>query len=223
MIKAILIDIDNTLLDFNGSAYLAIKNGFNERQLDFNENVMSVFHSVNDFLWGKIEKGGFTKDELFDVRWNMIFEKLGIAADGHEFETYFRRYLFDSALPIEGALDLLEYLSSKYKIYSASNGASAQQINRLTNAGMIGYMQAVFTSQSLGVQKPNNVFFEKCLNLMNCTNEEVVMIGDSLSADICGAKKVGIKTCFYAPKCDVHFHDCADMIVKHLSDIKNIL
>lgn len=223
MIKAVLIDIDNTLLDFGKSAYLAIKNGFEDRRFEFNENVMTVFHSVNDFLWGKIEKGGLTKEELFDVRWNMIFEKLSINADGHEFETYFRRYLFDSALPMDGAVDILKYLSSRYKIYSASNGANDQQINRLTNAGMIGYMQAVFTSQLLGVQKPDKLFFEKCLSLMNCACDEVIMIGDSLNADICGAKNVGIKTCLYAPNGDISSHDCADTVVKHLNEIKNIL
>lgn len=223
MIKAVLIDIDNTLLDFGKSAYSAIKDGFADRRLEFNENVMNVFHSVNDFLWGKIEKGGLTKEELFDVRWKMIFEKLEINADGHEFETYFRKYLFDSAFPIDGAVDLLKYLSSKYKIYSASNGANNQQINRLTNAGMIDYMQAVFTSQALGVQKPDKVFFEKCLDIMNCTYDEVIMIGDSLNADICGAKNVGIKTCLYSPNEDITSHNCADYIVKHLSEIKNIL
>lgn len=223
MIKVVLIDIDNTLLDFSGSAYLAIKNGFEERGLEFNDGVMSAFHSVNDFLWGKIENGGLTKEELFDVRWNLIFEKLKINADGHEFEAYFRKYLFDSALPMDGAVDLLEYLSLKYKIYAASNGANAQQINRLTNAGMIDYMQAVFTSQSLGVQKPDRAFFEKCLDLMNCTCDDVIMIGDSLNADICGAKNVGIKTCLYVPNGDVSSYECADIVVKHLSEIKNIL
>lgn len=223
MIKSVLIDIDNTLLDFDKAAYMAVKDGFASRNLYFDENVMTVFHSVNDFLWGKIESGGLTKDELFDVRWNMIFEKLSIDADGHEFETYFRSYIFDSAFLITGAAELLEYLYPKYDIYAASNGANDQQINRLTKGKIIGYMSGVFTSQLLGVQKPEKAFFEKCLELMHRDSNEVMMIGDSLSADICGAKNAGIKTCLYSPNKNILAHECADIVVSDLYDIKNFI
>ncbi len=221
MIKAILIDIDNTLLDFDKAAYMAVKNGFEDRGLDFDENVMTVFHSVNDLLWSKIESGGMTKEELFDVRWSMIFERLAMDADGHEFETYFRSYIFDSAFEMNGATELLEYLYPRYDIYAASNGADSQQVNRLTKGKMISYMKGVFTSQKLGVQKPERAFFEKCLELMSRNSDEVMMIGDSLTADICGAKNVGIKTCLYSPGENIRSHECADIVVSDLCEIKN--
>ncbi|MBE5817424.1 MAG: noncanonical pyrimidine nucleotidase, YjjG family [Clostridiales bacterium] len=223
MIKAILIDIDNTLLDFDASARLAIEEGFAKRGIDFSDNVIDVFHRINNSLWKRLENGELTKQGLFDIRWNTIFEALGVKADGIEFEAYFRAYLFDSAVQMDGALDLLKYLASKYDVYAASNGTHAQQINRLTRAGMIDMLKNVFTSQALGVQKPEKEFFHKCLEQMNCAPQEVMMIGDSLSADIGGAKNAGLMTCWFDVKKTSNGNSIADHTVTELNDIKQIL
>ena len=223
MIKAILIDIDNTLLDFDASARLAIVEGFAKRGIEFSDNVIDVFHRINNSLWKRLENGELTKQGLFDIRWNTIFEALGVKADGIEFEAYFRAYLFDSAVEINGATDILKYLSSKYNVYAASNGTHAQQINRLTRAGMIGMLKNVFTSQALGVQKPEKAFFDKCLEQMDCAPHEVMMIGDSLSADIGGARDAGLLTCWFDVKKTSNGNGIADHTVTELIDVKQIL
>ena len=223
MIKAILIDIDNTLLDFDASANLAIKEGFAKRGIEFTDNVIDVFHRINNSLWKRLENGELTKQGLFDIRWNTIFEALGIDADGIEFEAYFRAYLFDSAVEMDGAMEILKYLSSKYDVYAASNGTHLQQINRLTRAGMIDILKNVFTSQALGVQKPEKEFFDKCLEQMHCAPQEVMMIGDSLSADIGGAKEAGLLTCWFDVKKTSSRNNVADYTVTELKDIKQIL
>ena len=222
MIKAILIDIDNTLLDFDASAHAAIKEGFEDRGLEFCDNVIDVFHKINNSLWKRLELGELSKQGLFDVRWNMIFDALGIKADGVEFETYFRAYLFSSAIPMDGAMDILCYLAGKYPVFAASNGTHLQQINRLTNADMLKHIKEVFTSQALGVQKPEKEFFDKCLCQMDCKPCEVMMIGDSLSADIKGAKEAGLMTLWFNPK-NADKSEFADVMVGRLEEIKGYL
>ncbi len=51
-----------------------------------------------------------------------FFEALGIDFDGTVFEDYFRKALNESAIPENGAYELLKYLSEKYVVCAASNG-----------------------------------------------------------------------------------------------------
>ncbi len=226
--KAVLIDIDNTLLDFDASARLCMEEGFAQRGITLAPNAGEVFTRINNGLWKQLEHGEITKQDIYDSRWSLIFKELGVEADGTEFELYFRRYIFDSTVVIEGAMELLEYLAAKYPLYVASNGIHEQQINRLTKCGMLKYIKDVFTSQRLGVQKPEKEFFTKCLELMNCSADDVIMIGDSLNADIKGGNSVGIKTLWFnqnnrQPMCGIMSDRLPWGIVDRLEDIKRIL
>lgn len=51
MFKYVLIDIDNTLLDFNKCAEKAMTNACKACGVGFKEEMPSVFHKINDSLW----------------------------------------------------------------------------------------------------------------------------------------------------------------------------
>ena len=54
------------------------------------------------------------------------------------------------------------------------------------------YFDALIASYKVGKKKPHPKIFNEALNRLNVTPDEVVMVGDSLHADVYGAKKVGI-------------------------------
>ena len=161
MIKAVFIDIDNTLLDFNKCALWSMKKAFEDYNLNFREQMFDTFNLVNNRLWLEIEKGKLTKEELYACRWNMIFAILGIDVDGVQFENVFYSYLTESAEPVDGALEILKYLSGKYIVCAASNASYEQQIKRLDNAEMTEYFDKIFISEQIGFSKPKKDFFEK--------------------------------------------------------------
>lgn len=132
MIQVVLIDIDNTLLSFLGYIKEAMRDGFAQYGLKpYTEAMFPVFERINNSLWEQIEQGTLSFEKLTEIRWNMIFHALGISFDGRIFERYFRDKLFSSAVPEPGAVELLEYLSHRYRLCIASNGPYEQQINRL--------------------------------------------------------------------------------------------
>lgn len=132
MIQVVLIDIDNTLLSFSGYIKEAMRDGFAQYGLKpYTEAMFPVFERINNSLWEQIEQGTLSFEKLTEIRWNMIFHALGISFDGRIFERYFRDKLFSSAVPEPGAVELLEYLSHRYRLCIASNGPYEQQINRL--------------------------------------------------------------------------------------------
>ena len=132
LIKVVLLDIDNTLLSFSGYVKEAMRDGFSRFGLKpYTDEMFPIFEKINNSLWRQLEQGALTFEELLECRWNRIFKALEIDFDGKKFEEYFRRELFYSAVPEEGANDLLDYLKSKYILCVASNGPYEQQMNRL--------------------------------------------------------------------------------------------
>ncbi len=231
MLKVILFDIDNTLLSFDEYVKESMKNGFKKFEIGIYEDEMFyIFNQINTGLWQAIEKGEIDFKELQKKRWNMVFECLKISADGEAFEKYFRECLFESAIPIDGAIELLEYLRGKYTLCVASNGPYLQQVNRLKISGMLPYFSDLFISEEIGSSKPSERFFKTCIDRLNLKSEqeilpcEIMIIGDSLSSDMVGGIQFGMQTCFYNPdKKSVPCEMNLNYNVTSLKEIKNIL
>jgi YjjG family noncanonical pyrimidine nucleotidase len=222
-VKAVLLDIDNTLLDFNKCATECIRLAFEKFNLEFNDQTFSVFKKINDALWLEIENRTLTKKELHQVRFNRVLNALGLEYDGWEVEQEFLSNLKECAIPVDGALDVVKYLSEKYVLCTASNSFYNQQVKRLTTAGIYKYVDNMFISEVIGYEKPSNDFFRECLKRLNIEDKsQVVMIGDSLTADIKGGKDFGITTIWFNPENQPKTDDC-DIVINNLEEIKKYL
>lgn len=224
-IRTVLIDIDNTLLDFDKSAEIAMHSTAEKHCVILPENSVTVFREVNERLWRGLENGELTKQDIYDRRWKEIFDQLGVTADFHAFEDTFRQQMRVTAVPVEGAEDILSYLSEKYPVYSASNASRLQQEARLIKTGLLKYLSGMFTSEEIGFGKPAKEFFHACVSeLYPVKPSEIIMIGDSINADITGAKSFGLKSIwfnFYNKKYDNY--NFTDFHVTKLEEIKKIL
>lgn len=227
MLKLIFIDIDNTLLDFDEYVKTTLKDGFSHFGLKQYEPPMyDTFKSINDKLWLQIESGKLTFERLKEIRFNLIFDELGIEFNGPTFETYFREQLNESAIPVSGAYNMLNELSKNYILCAASNGPYAQQIHRLELANMDKYFSFIFVSEKVGVSKPHPGFFDYAFNEINSkrldkiTPEECLIIGDSMTSDIAGGRNYGMKTCLYRRDTSKHIDsNMVDYIIDSLDEI----
>lgn len=231
MIKVVFIDIDNTLLSFSEFVKETMKAGFEKFGLKpYKEEMFHTFNNINNRLWSRLEKGELTQNQIESVRWDMVFEELGIQFDGILFEKYFKECMFVSAILEPGAMEFLQYLSSKYILCAASNGPHVQQLNRLQLAGMYDYFAHFFISEKVGAEKPSRAFFEygfkelRESGLEDIKPEETMIVGDSCSSDMAGGKGYGMKTCFYTrgKKLENRPENVDDMI-ENLMDIAQIL
>ena len=223
--KAVLLDVDGTLLDFNESAKEAMVRAFNVVGVKYSEKVFITFHTVNDRLWQRIEKGEITRAELHKIRWKTIYEELGVKADYDLTERLFLAGLNEIAVPVKDALETVKYLSKKYKVYTASNAPYTQQVNRLTTSGILPYITKILNFETLGIHKPQKEFFDKCAEAVLPANKsQTVIIGDSLSADIKGGRDIGITTVWFNENGKKIAEDrIFDYEINSLKDIKNIL
>ncbi len=232
MIKVIFVDVDDTLLSFSGYVKEAMEKGFRKFGLKpYTPGMYPVFERINTGLWQSIERGGMTLPQLEKVRWNKIFSALGIDFDGPTFERYFRRQLFDSAVIVPGAVEMLEYLHARYTLVAASNGPYGQQMHRLEIAGMKPYFAHCFISEQVGTDKPGRAFFDFCFRTLHESGfpdlapDETMIIGDSLTSDIAGGRAYGMHTCLFdengkkANGGDLP----ADVVIRRLTDIRTVL
>lgn len=224
-IEAVFIDIDNTILDFDEYVRRTMQCGFKEFGLSEYEPWMyDVFTRENNKLWREIEQGTLTFEELQKIRWNLIFDKIGMECDGPSFEKYFRKCLNESAIEIDGAGKLLEELAGRYILCAASNGPYEQQLHRLELADMKKYFDYLFISEEMGIQKPAAGFFEKAFERLNAGRPHKIyaknslMIGDSVSSDIAGGRSAGMRTCLF-DRNGKYEKDSADIVVRSLDMI----
>lgn len=225
-IKAVFLDIDNTILDFDEYVRESMITGFKEFNLKPYEPWMyDTFTIENGKLWHKLEKGELDFETLLKIRWNIIFKAIGIDFDGVTFEAYFRKFLNTSAIPVDDAYELLEFLKEKYIICIASNGPFEQQTQRLSIAKMDEYIDFYFISGKIGHSKPSKEFFKAAFSDLNQSREdkilpeETIILGDSLTADIKGGNEYGIKTIFYSRKPNPVINDIVpDKIVYSLKE-----
>ena len=235
MIKAIWMDIDNTLLDFDAYVHDAMKEGMARFGMPpFREEMLPVFHRENGKLWRRIEEGTLTFEELQKIRFRNIFQALGMEVDGPAFETFFRSYLWNYARLVKGADQMLELLPGELVLCTASNGPYDQQVHRMEISGIGRFFRHHFISEKLGASKPSPVFFEAGMSEMNRRQRElgleelrpenVLMFGDSLTSDMAGGLTAGMQTCWYRRNPGENAGEIRpDVIIDRLTDLVKVI
>ena len=195
--NCLLFDVDGTLLDFDAAERMALRQTLEKFQLPINEETIGCYHTINTELWQALEKGRIKKDKLVVQRFAMLLKELGQEGDPAAMNQYYLTCLSQHAIPYEGAVQLVKDLSEVATIAIVSNGVERVQQGRLQRSGLDQLVDAVFVSEKLGVTKPNRKFFDTALNVLGINNrKKVLVIGDSLKADIQGGINAGLATCW---------------------------
>ena len=139
------------------------------------------------------------------------------------FNYLFVKFLYDEIEMVDGIEDLLLYLSDKYQIFTASNGIYKMQENRLKKSNLDKYFDKIFVSDKIGFEKPDKKFFQKIMDLTKFSNDDLIMIGDSIKSDIIGAKNSKIKSIYFNKENKKISDKNFTYQVKNLSEIKKIL
>lgn len=205
MIKNILFDLDDTILDFKKAEKIALFKTFEELGLTANDEIAQKYSRYNISQWKRLELGEITRQEVKVNRYKLLFDDLGVHKSPELATEIYERNLSVGHFFIDGALDLIKNLYADYRLYIVSNGSKSVQTGRLKSAGISPYFKGIFISQDVGYEKPNIQFFEKVFSLIdNFSKYETVIVGDSLSSDIKGGINAGIKTVWFNPKKEIN-------------------
>ncbi len=225
MIKNILFDLDDTLLDFKMAERVALIKALNELGVYVDDYIVSQYSKYNISQWKRLELGEITREQVKVNRFKLLFDELKLDVSPERATALYEDNLCIGHYFIDGAPEVLEALYEQYNLYLVSNGAKRVQDSRLGSAGISKYFKGIFISEIVGYEKPNREFFDYCFSkIRNFKREETIIIGDSLSSDIKGGINAGIKTVWFNHRGDDNSNDITpDYVINDLSEIKALL
>ncbi len=193
----LLFDVDGTLLDFKASEDAALRETLARFSLPETEEAVAAYHNINNALWAALEQGKVRQDKLVVQRFEKLLDTFGVKGNPVKINDYYLTQLSQRADVFPGAQETLEELAEVATLAVVSNGVERVQTGRLERSGLGRYFDGVFISGRVGASKPSRKIFETALNTLGIENrKKVLMIGDSLKADIAGGRNAGLDTCW---------------------------
>ena len=125
---------------------------------------------------------------------------------------------------LPGARELIAQLSANYKIGLLTNGAPDLQREKIEATGLKEYFQSIAVSGEYGIGKPRREIFDRLLEELKVSSEEVVMVGNSLERDIAGARNAGIRSIWIrVPGSEEHAEVIPDFTIVALQEVPTVL
>ena len=196
----LLIDLDDTILDFHKAEYVALGKTMRAFGLEPTEEVHARYSRINQEHWERLERKELTREQVLVGRFQVLFEEMGISVEPVKVARAYEHNLGIGHWFMPGAEEAVERLSKKYKLYLASNGTASVQKGRMTSANLYRFFETVFVSQEIGHNKPSKAYFDACFAAIpGFDPTKAMIVGDSLSSDIKGGINAGIKTVWVNP------------------------
>lgn len=199
----LLFDADYTLLDFpkdmTNAFHIMYAADF-AAQRPFRQEVLDCYEACNNRAWGRFERGECTKHELYISRFVEFLAETGLDGDPEAVNAHYFEALAQTGTAYPGAADLLGKLCEAYELYMITNGNVVSQLPRLEHAGLAKFFKQVFVSEAVGVGKPDKRYFDYvAAHIPGFQPEKALVIGDSPSSDIQGARNAGLDSIWYDP------------------------
>ncbi|MEO0143702.1 MAG: TIGR02253 family HAD-type hydrolase [candidate division WOR-3 bacterium] len=193
MIKAVIFDLDNTLVDFTRFKEISVRSAI-EAMIDAGLKI--DFESAYKRIFQIYEEKGWEYQKVFD---DFLLETIGyidykILASG--IVAYRRAKEGSLVLYPRVTETLLALIKKGLKLAVVSDAPALQAWTRLVQMNLHHIFDVVITFDDTGKRKPDPEPFLKALEKLNLKPDEVIMVGDWAERDVIGAKALGIKTVF---------------------------
>lgn len=203
--RSIFIDLDDTLWAFTENARDTFEEMYHqyrfERYFQSFDHFMELYVPKNLELWELYGRHEISKDELNARRFSYPLLQVGVDdpalvkaySDGFFAAIPYKRKLMPHAM------EALEYLSGKYRLYILSNGFRELQEQKMRSAGILHYFRKIVLSEDIGAHKPFPAIFNFAMSATQSEFRTSLMIGDNWKNDVAGARDVGMGQGYYCP------------------------
>ncbi len=218
MIKAVVFDLDNTLVDFMAMKRQAIDAAISA-MVDAGLNL--PVDEVKARIEAIYKEWGIEFQNVFDQLLYDVFRKVDYKILSAGIIAY-RRAREAALVPYPHVyMTMVELLKRGMKLAVVSDAPAREAWLRLCYLNFHHIFDAVVTFDDSGERKPSPVPFRKVLELLNVRPEQSLMVGDWAERDMIGAANIGMKTVF------ARYGDTFGTVDPHadyeVSDIKELL
>jgi len=204
--KHIFFDLDRTLWDFDANSREALTDVFRSHNLDryfeSPEPFIKSYHRHNEVLWNRYRDGHIKKELLRSLRFELTLRDVKIINHdlAKEIGEEYLQLSTEKTILFPFTHEILAYLKEKYPLYIITNGFRETQFSKMKNCDLEKYFEHVFTSETIGINKPHPKIFQWAMSSVNGKKDECLMIGDDFDVDILGAKSSGMDQVFFNPE-----------------------
>jgi len=228
MIKGILFDFDNTLVDFSGAEKEIEDILFKKIEEQYKE------YKVNVELLKRLFKTIRQKHRVLNSRptdnsreiwFREMFDILGINGNAEIWEKEYWDLMKSHMKPFTYAKEIIEYAKNKglkVAIITDSDGKPEIKDERIKKLGFDKIVDFVLKSDEIGFNKPCKKMFETALEKMQLRAEEVIIVGDDPPLDLKVPHEMGMKTVWKRVK-NVPVPEYADYIIDDLKELEKII
>ncbi len=196
-LKTILLDIDNTLYNYdlchNYALDTTIKYIINRYNINNDQfDILHRYNKINHNL--KLILGSTASSHNRTIYFKQLLSNLNIPISESLTVTNFYWTQFHSKMKLfEGVERFLQYVSSiGLKVYLLTDFTLYEQLEKIKILGINSYITNIITSEEIGCEKPNPNIYLNALNIMRVKPYETIMIGDNYEKDIIGSSNINI-------------------------------
>ena len=205
MIRCILFDVDDTLMDYHEAETAIFRRLFAEQGRAIDAPALDDLWEKSWLYWngrGLDRPGREDVRQTYHERSRQAVEdlcayareKYGLAASPAALGRRFAALMAEAVTLYDDALPALCALHGRFVLCAASNALTESQRPRLRS--LEGLLDHVFLSEEMGLVKPDPAFFAHAARAAGARPDECLMVGDSLVSDIAGAASAGMHTCW---------------------------
>jgi putative hydrolase of the HAD superfamily len=199
---AILIDLDDTILEYDSSADRVWRSVVTEfadgtSGLDV-ERFMSALHEFRECYWGDPERHRTGRLNLELARREVVsgtFELMGLTAPSLA-DKIADSYAVQRELavrPFPGALETLAHIRAKgIRMALVTNGTSAMQRSKIQRFDLEPFFDYVLVEGEFGAGKPDERVYLHAIDRLDARPSESWMVGDNLEWEVAAPQRLGI-------------------------------
>jgi HAD superfamily hydrolase (TIGR01549 family) len=205
MIKAALFDLDDTLYDHRGCAREALTavQGCHDRFRSMTFDALERAHArFLEELHAEVMLGRMPLEAARVERFRRLLTFMDVPSAeslAARIATTYRDAYRTARRAIAGAPALLAAINSHAPIAVVSNNLLEEQQEKLRTCGLDRFVDALIVSEEAGTSKPDPAIFLLALDRLQALPGDAVMVGDSWTADVVGARSAGIRDIWFNP------------------------
>ncbi|MEC1520718.1 HAD family hydrolase [Neobacillus niacini] len=188
MIKAVLFDLDGTLLNRDESVKKFIHNQYDR----LNRIVGHIPRETYIKRFIDLDQRGYVwKDKVYQ----QLVEEFQLT--GMTWEELLQDYLSEfknHCVPFPNLISTLEKLKSlNLRVGMITNGRGQFQLDNIKALGIEKYFDTILISEWEGIKKPDPEIFKRSLKQLNVSAQQSMFVGDHPENDVKAAQNVGMK------------------------------
>jgi putative hydrolase of the HAD superfamily len=217
MNKAVIFDLDGTLLDRDKSIELFIAAQY-DRLIDRLSHISKVDYAAR-FI--ELDCHGYVwKDKVYQT---LVAEFKIDRMDWQDLLTDYETQFQYCCIPFPFLIETFNTLKQQgYLLGTISNGRGAFQMSAISGLGIVDYFDAILISEIEGIRKPQPEIFHSAIDRLGGSAQTSVFVGDNPEADITGAKNAGMRAIWKRNSQWLEPKD-ADATIDELSEIPALL